>query len=54
MNLLKFRAQPANRFPLLWKMLKNGEIDLMGTTLYDESINREFAYTGHSYGSVED
>ena len=37
----------------LMEMLKNGEIDLMGTTLYDESINREFAYTGHSYGSVE-
>lgn len=35
------------------EMLKNGEIDLMGAMLYDESINREFAYTGHSYGSVE-
>lgn len=37
----------------LMEMLKNGEIDLMGAMLYDESINQEFAYTGHSYGSIE-
>lgn len=37
----------------LMEMLRNGEIDLMGAMLYDESINQEFAYTGHSYGSIE-
>ena len=37
----------------LMEMVKNGEVDLMGATLYDESMTADYAYVGRSYGMVE-
>lgn len=34
----------------LLKMLENGEIDLLGTMNYNESLNEKFLFPDHSYG----
>lgn len=37
----------------LMEMVKKGEIDLMGATIYNEEVNKNFLFSRYSYGTVE-
>ncbi len=38
---------------IMLEMLKNGELDLMGSILYSDSMYADFDYSGQSYGTVK-